>query len=98
MPHTQDNLPLDAPPRKRASDYTTASAPWMDFAEISQAYDTLEPVAAVCERSGLSKSRVYEKVKAGTFPAPASVGGRSLWSTREVGAWVQWQLSRRGAA
>ena len=88
---------MDAPPRIRASDYVAEAAPWLDFAGIPPEHDTLETIKAVCGRTGLSKSRVYEKVKARTFPAPASVGGRSLWSVRECSAWVQWQLSQRGA-
>jgi prophage regulatory protein len=50
----------------------------------------------VLHRVGLGHSKVYELIKAGTFPAPFKVGRVSRWATREVDAWIEDQLTARG--
>lgn len=43
----------------------------------------------VTELTSLKRSTVYERVKAGSFPAPYKVGERgSAWRSDEVGAWI----------
>jgi len=38
--------------------------------------------------TGLSKTTLYDRIKKGTFPAPVSLGGRSVgWIESEVAAW-----------
>lgn len=54
------------------------------------------------ERTGLSRSTIYEKIKAGTFPAQITLGGlRSVgWIESEIDGWLATQVdaSRKGAA
>lgn len=43
----------------------------------------------VMDRVGLRRTAVYERVKAGEFPKPRSLGPRcSVWVEAEVDAWV----------
>jgi len=40
-------------------------------------------------RIGLSRSTIYDAVKAGTFPKPIPLGPRSVgWLAEEVDAWI----------
>lgn len=51
-------------------------------------------------RTGLARSTIYERIKAGTFPAPISLGEKAVgWIEAEVDAWLQSQICKsRGAA
>jgi prophage regulatory protein len=57
-------------------------------------------------RTGLSRTRLYEAVSAGTFPKPAKLGPAKLgssaravaWSADEVDAWIEARLAEREAA
>jgi len=51
-------------------------------------------------RTGLSRSTLYAKVKAGEFPAPVSLGARAVgWIEGEVDAWLSQRVehSRKAA-
>lgn len=44
---------------------------------------------AVMAATGLGKTTIYERIKAGTFPAPIQIGARAVaW---DVGAIATWQ-------
>jgi len=44
---------------------------------------------AVKDRTGLSRSSVYEKISAGDFPKPVSLGARAVgWLESDVDAWI----------
>lgn len=46
-------------------------------------------------RIGLSRSTIYERIKAGTFPAPISLGAKSVgWLESEVDAWLSSQIRK----
>jgi len=46
------------------------------------------------EMVGLKRTAVYERIKAGTFPAPVKLGPRaSAWDEQELATWQQ-NLSR----
>lgn len=52
-------------------------------------------------RTGLSRSTIYERIKAGTFPAPVSLGARAVgWIESEIDAWLTRQIeaSRKAAS
>ena len=50
----------------------------------------------VTEITTLKRSTVYERVKAGTFPAPLKVGARgSAWDSDEISTWLD-KLPRAG--
>ncbi len=52
-------------------------------------------------RTGLSRSTLYDAVKAGTFPAPVNLGPRAVgWIEAEVNDWIATRIeqSRKSAA
>ena len=52
-------------------------------------------------RTGLSRSTIYERIKAGTFPAPISIGAKAVgWIESEIDSWLTAQVekSRRAKA
>ncbi len=55
-----------------------------------------DPAAlSVVRLTGLSKTTIYELVRAQKFPAPVRFGRAVRWSLRAVSAWVE---TRKGAA
>jgi prophage regulatory protein len=43
----------------------------------------------VQSRTGLSRSTIYDRVKAGTFPKPISLGPRTVgWVEAEIEGWL----------
>lgn len=54
------------------------------------------PEVKACTK--LSRSEVYRRVKAGTFPAPCKLGSRaSAWAEHEVAAWIAERIAERDA-
>jgi prophage regulatory protein len=51
--------------------------------------EELADLKRVCQMTACSRTRVYGMMKAGTFPAPLRLGGRSLWVVSEVQAWIR---------
>jgi prophage regulatory protein len=50
----------------------------------------------VLDISGLSKTTIYEYVSRGEFPAPVSLGAKSVaWVESEVVAWMDAKMSAR---
>jgi len=50
---------------------------------------------AVEARCGLSRSTLYDYIRAGRFPAPVRVGSRAVgWVATEVDAWLATQIER----
>jgi prophage regulatory protein len=50
--------------------------------------------------TGLSRTRLYEQVNAGTFPKPAKLGPQSraiAWPDSEVQDWISERLAERAA-
>ena len=46
-------------------------------------------------RTGLSRSTIYERIKAGALPAPISIGARAVgWLESEVDAWLAAQIKK----
>ena len=53
---------------------------------------------AVMERTGLSRSTIYLRIKQGLFPKPIALGGRCVgWVESEINDWLdqQIELSRK---
>lgn len=49
-------------------------------------------------RTGLKRSTIYDKMKAGTFPKPVKLGARAVaWLEPEIDAWIKERISQRGA-
>lgn len=48
--------------------------------------------------TGLSRSEIYRRIAAGTFPAPVKLGERaSAWDSREIDAWIAARIAARDA-
>ena len=47
-------------------------------------------------KTGLSKSYLYEKVRNGSFPAPVKLGRKAVgWVESEVDDWISQQMEKR---
>jgi len=45
---------------------------------------------AVIELIGLRRTVIYDRIKAGTFPAPVQIGSRAVaWDAEELAQWQQ---------
>ena len=59
---------------------------------------TFERLPAVMARTALSRSEIYRRVAAGTFPRPAKLGVRaSAWPVADVDAWIADRIAERDA-
>ena len=48
-------------------------------------------------RTGLKRSTIYDKMKAGTFPKPVKLGARAVaWLEPEIDARIKERISQRG--
>ncbi|CAM5377320.1 prophage regulatory protein [Aquamicrobium terrae] len=56
---------------------------------------TLLRLPAVLARTALSRSRLYELIRAGRFPAPVKLAESSInvWSADAVSAWIAGQIN-----
>jgi prophage regulatory protein len=55
----------------------------------------------VSARTGLARSTIYERIKAGEFPSQVSLGARAVgWLEADISAWIAAQVerSRKGQA
>ncbi|MBI3156996.1 MAG: AlpA family phage regulatory protein [Burkholderiales bacterium] len=55
--------------------------------------DRLLRLPAVMAAAGLGRTAVLDRVRAGAFPAPIKIGRATLWSEREVQAWIAAQIA-----
>jgi prophage regulatory protein len=60
--------------------------------------DSLLDLPQVRAATKLSRSTVYQKIAAGSFPAPAKIGRSSRWSRQEIEGWIAAKLSERNSA
>ncbi|OED84642.1 transcriptional regulator [Vibrio breoganii ZF-55] len=50
----------------------------------------------VLKLTGLSKSSIYDRIKAGQFPNSVPLGGRSVaWVAHEIEQWIDSQIAQR---
>lgn len=53
----------------------------------------------VKRRTGLSKSTLYDRIRAGTFPKPVPLGGSlAAWVESEVEEWMSARIEQRDKA
>ncbi len=50
--------------------------------------ECLLPLPAVKARVGMGKTKIYEQIKIGTFPACIKNGRISVWVESEIDAWI----------
>ncbi|MEZ9440288.1 helix-turn-helix transcriptional regulator [Vibrio atlanticus] len=50
----------------------------------------------VKEKTGLSKSAIYSKIKEGEFPVSVSIGSRTVaWLESDIDEWLEWRVQIR---
>ncbi|KGY11717.1 transcriptional regulator [Vibrio tubiashii] len=50
----------------------------------------------VKEKTGLSKSAIYSKIKEGEFPASVPIGSRTVaWIDSDIEKWLEWRVQVR---
>ncbi|EQD28548.1 Prophage CP4-57 regulatory [mine drainage metagenome] len=53
---------------------------------------------AVIEATGCARSTINDAIRAGTFPKPVPLGGRTVaWSSNEIDAWIAGRIAERDA-
>lgn len=53
----------------------------------------------VKEKTGLSKSAIYSKIKEGEFPVSVSIGSRTVaWLESDINEWLEWRIQVRDRA
>jgi len=53
----------------------------------------------VKHQTGMGRSAIYAKIKAGCFPAPIKLGERtSAWLSSEVDSWIEQQVAASKAS
>ena len=58
----------------------------------------LEKLPTVKARTGLSRSEIYRRIGARTFPAPVKLGERaSAWNAAEIDGWITARIAERDA-
>ena len=56
----------------------------------NQSIGPLLRLPSVEAQTGLSKSEIYRRIKAGTFPQPLKLGARAVaWPAAQIDAWVK---------
>ena len=55
--------------------------------------ERLLTVHAVLEQISMSRSKVYQLMRAGRFPKPRMIEGKTLWLQSEVQAWIAEQVA-----
>ena len=46
-------------------------------------------ITQVAAKVNLTQNWIYERVKAGTFPAGVKIGSARLWKSAEIDAWLK---------
>jgi prophage regulatory protein len=53
----------------------------------------------VLEKTGLTRTRLYAAIDAGTFPRPVKITPRAIaWPIDEIDAWIAERMAERQAA
>ncbi|MFY3671292.1 helix-turn-helix transcriptional regulator [Achromobacter xylosoxidans] len=56
--------------------------------------ESLLPLKVVQSRVGMGKTKIYEQIKAGAFPACIKNGRTSLWIASEIDCWVMGKIQK----
>ncbi len=59
---------------------------------------TILSLSEVKARTGLARSTIYDRIKAGSFPAQVSLGARAVgWLASDIEGWISAQVNRSRA-
>ncbi|WP_045736768.1 AlpA family phage regulatory protein [Xanthomonas sp. MUS 060] len=61
-------------------------------------WEELASLPRVMKITGIAKSSIYNRMRAGTFPKPVKVGRRALWPVSRLHAWVDKVIAENDAA
>ena len=62
---------------------------------MNSLFDTMLRAPQVMARTGLSRSTIWRRVRAGAFPAPVQLGENSIgWPASEIATWLESQPRR----
>lgn len=68
-------------------------------AMIDRSQDSLMKLPDVMRRTTLSRTTIYRRIAAGTFPPPIATGANSVaWYASDVGEWIANPLEWQAAA
>lgn len=56
--------------------------------------ESLLPLSVVKNRVGMGKTKIYEQIKVGAFPACIKNGRTSVWIESEIDNWVSQTITR----
>lgn len=57
--------------------------------DVAQLETSLLNIKTLMATTGLSRSTIYAKVRAGALPAPIKIGGCIRWSSSSVRQWIE---------
>lgn len=60
---------------------------------MSDQIEKLLSVHGVLDQVSVSRSKLYQLMRAGRFPRPRLIEGKSLWLQSEVQAWIAEQIA-----
>lgn len=60
--------------------------------------ECLLPLPVVKARVGMGKTKIYEQIKIGTFPACIKNGRISIWVESEIDAWITRAIMQKRSA
>ena len=66
----------------------------MNSDKNTQPIANLESIKNVCDRTGMGKSWIYERIADKTFPQPIKIGRRTLFITEEITNWINNQIDQ----
>lgn len=68
---------------------STSKAPKSNKPAVLQSRDArLLRLPTVIDRTGFGRSKIYELISRGEFPAPVKVDGCAVWSANRIDAWI----------
>lgn len=56
--------------------------------QTAEPLNRLIPQRLVCERTAMSRTTVWRRVRDGDFPRPVKIGRRTVWSERAINEWI----------
>ena len=60
---------------------------------------SLLPIRSVQAQTNLGRTKIYDLIRKGDFPAPIKLGARTArWPAAAIDAWIQKKIDAQGAA
>jgi prophage regulatory protein len=73
---------------------TTTSLPAAQHAQHAQHQRSLQRLQSVLNRTGVSRSGLYQLIAQGAFPKPIPLNGRAVaWDSLAIDAWIEARIT-----